>query len=168
MRKGFSLVEMLVVMSIIAIIFAMSSMTIQSLNLTSEIIKQNKQYEAISQIYNYLIHIENAIVIKNDYSNNQFLYQLPLLVNKKLADPIQGGNWYAIKLRNGQLIKINQQDKSEIQISPKDVSVQLITFDFDYFNKQLRITMDLCPVNNINKNTRANIVVNMLNILNEI
>ena len=37
MRKGFSLVEMLVVMSIIAIIFAMSSMTIQSLNLTSEI-----------------------------------------------------------------------------------------------------------------------------------
>lgn len=168
MRKGFSLVEMLVVMAIMSIIFAMSSLTIQSLNLTSDIIKQNKQYEAISQIYNYLIHIENAIVIQNNYKNSKFLYQLPLLKNNKLADPIQGGDWFEVVLRDHQLIKINKQDKSEIQISPSDIIINDITFDFDHFNKQLRVTIDLYAINNIRNKTRANITINMLNILNEL
>jgi len=168
-KKGFSLIEMLVVLAILAIIFAMSSLTIQSLNLTADVIKQNKQYEAISQIYSYMAHLENAIVVKNDFVNSQFLYQLPLLDgNKRIKDPLAGGDWYAIKLQNQQLVKINQATNETIQISPKDVIVKSTTFSFDNFNKQLRVTLDLCPSNDTTKNTRVSIVIDMLNVLNEL
>ena len=109
-RKGFSLMEMLIVLAIIAIMFAMSSVIVQSLNLTTKVINQNKQYEAISQIYSYMRHLENAVVVQNDFSNDQFFYQLPLLdASGKIIDLISGGEWYSVKLSNNKLFKINQK-----------------------------------------------------------
>ena len=167
--NGFSLIEMLIVLAIIALIFSMSSFIIQSLDLTSDIIKQNKQYESISQIYNYLNHLENAIVVKNDFSNNQFLYQLPLLdSNNKITDPIKGGNWYSIKCINGQLIKTNLSNNNKMIITPKDIIVKSTTFDFDFKYKQLRVTLDITVINSNHKDTRVSMIVDMLNILNEV
>lgn len=168
-KKGFSLLEMLVVLAILAIFFAMASVTVQSLQLTTKVIKQNKQYEAISQIYNYMTHLENAIAIYNDFSNDQFLYQLPLLdASDKLVDPIKGGEWYAIKLDDHKLYKIHQVTKQKIQISPDDVYIQDLTFSFDHFIKQFRVTIDLYITDDPESKTRINIVVNLLNAVNEI
>lgn len=167
-RNGFSLIEILVVLAILAIIFGMSSVIGQSLDLTTQIVKQNKQYEEISQLYNSLSHLDNAIAINNDFSNNQFLYQLPFLdVQNKIADPLQGGDWYAIKYQDEKLFKVNQGTGEKIQLSPADVIIKSSTFNFDNNNKQLRIALDLLLKDSKNS-TRINMSVNMINVLNKV
>lgn len=168
-KRGFSLIEVLIVLAILMIFFAMTSIIVQSLHLTTDVMKQNRQYEAISHIYSYLVRLENAIVIFNDFSNDQFLYQLPLLdAYGKLIDPISGGEWYSIKLENNKLFKTHQISGYRVQVSPDDIYINDITFSFDNSQKQLRVTMDLYMSNYPDRKTRSNIVVNMLNIVNRL
>lgn len=168
-KNGFSLIEILLVLGILMIFFAMFSIITQSLKLSTYFIDQNKQYEAISQIYNYMSHLENSVSIYNDFSRDQFLYQLPLLDNfSKIVYPISGGAWYSIKLSNNRLYKIDQQNGLRIQISPEDVYINDLTFDFDNNYKYIRITMDLYTNKNFDHKKRINMAVNVLNVLNEI
>ena len=110
-------------------------------------------------------HLENGIAIKNDYTNNQFLCQFPL-TDDKIVIPIQGGDWYAIKLRNSKLFKINLSTSEETQITSSDITVNYLTFDYDSFNKQLRITLDLSAEEA--STTRISMVIHMLNVVNEL
>lgn len=163
-RKGFSLIELIIVLSIISLLFVMLSVVFQSLKLTSSIMKQNDCYSAISHIYSKLLVLEDAIAFKNDLQNNQFYYQLPKIDKDSLIeDPLKGGTWYLIKLENNKLYKINQDTMDKIQISPEDIEIKSTTFDFDNLSNQVRITMDFSLEN---KNIRSNIVVNAFNVLN--
>lgn len=167
-KQGFSLIEMLVVLSIIIIVFSFSFTTLQSLKLTTSIMRQNEKYEAISQIYNYFRHLENAIVIKNDIQNNKFFYQMPLLdSDDKIVDPIKGGSWYAIQYQNQKLVQIDPITNNSKLITSNNIFVKSSTFNFDFENKQLYVTLDLNLLNSP-KNVRINMVINMLNVLNEL
>lgn len=169
MHKGFSIIEILVVLSIVIIIFAMLSFTVQSLKLTSYIIHMNRQFEAVSQIYNNLNHLKNVIVIKRDLLNNRFAYQYPLLdLNNKIIDPISGGIWYSIGCKDGHLIRTNLSTNKSISISPDDIEIKSATFDFDSYNKQLRVTFDIMMSDKNTKSNRVSLVINMLNVLNEV
>jgi len=162
-RKGFTLVELIIVLVIMSLLFVMFSVVFQSLKLTSSIIKQNDCYSAISHIYSKLLVLEDSIAFKNDLSNNQFYYQLPKIDSENLIeDPLKGGTWYLIKLENNKLYKINQDTMDKIQISPEDVEIKSTTFDFDNLSNQVRITVDFVLEN---KNIRANIVINTFNAL---
>lgn len=163
-KKGFSLIELIIVLSIVSLLFAMFSVVFQSLKLTSSIMKQNDCYSAISHIYSKLLIMEDSIAFKNDFTNNQFYFQMPKIDNNSLIeDPIKGGTWYSIKLENNKLYKINQDNMSRIQISPEDIEIKSTTFDFDNISNQIRITIDFSLEN---KNIRSNIVINTFNILN--
>lgn len=168
-RRGFSLIEMLFVLAIIAVVFSMLFLTMKSLSLTADIAKQNNKYATISQIYNNLNHLENAIVVHNDFSNNQFQYQLPLLdSNDKIKIPLEAGKWFLIKCDNGQLLKVDMITNKSITLSPKDVVIQSSTFDFDNYHKQLRVTMDILLPNEVKNSTRISMTIDMLNVLNQI
>jgi len=166
MRKGFSLVEVLIVLALCAVCFGLLTFAVKGLAITNNIVKENAKYTSITQISNNLMSLQNIISVKNDYINNKLLIQEPLLdANNKIIEPISGGKWYEIYCENQILVKKDIANNTKINLSPQDILIKASTFDFDKNSHQIRITMDLIHIRDEGKPVRVTEIVNLPNIL---
>lgn len=166
MRKGFSLVEVLIVLALCAVCFGLLTFAVKGLAITNNIVKENAKYASITQISNNLMSLQNIISVKNDYINNKLLIQEPLLdSNNKIIEPIAGGKWYEIYCENQILIKKDMQSNEKVHLSPQDILIKTSTFDFDKYSNQIRITLDIVHVRDEGMPVRVTEIVNLPNIL---